>query len=130
MGYKNFQVPKTVYLPCSFVAMTLEEYKNAYGIDLVDELGLVIESGNSIAISTTKLVEYKLVLEPSGNASFPMVAPICDMLSTPQDEGVTNATLALFPLGTDNDVSWAFGLAIDKDSPCTLDNIMVMAIEI
>ena len=130
MGYKNFQVPKTIYLPCSPVAMTLEEYKNTYGIDLIDELGLAIEGGDTIVINGNKLVEYKIVIDTPYNASFPIVAPICDKSAIAQVEGVTPATLSLFPLATDNDVTWAFGLIIDKDSPCTINNIKVVALEI
>lgn len=36
MGYKNFQVPKTIYLPVPTLTITIQEYKNAYGIDLLD----------------------------------------------------------------------------------------------
>lgn len=131
MGYKNFQAPKTVYLPCSFVPMTLEEYKNAYGIDLVEELGITIIGDTTIDIGSHKLVEYKLVLDDeSHNFDFPRVAPICDKSAIAQVEGVTPATLSLFPLATDNDITWKFGLIIDKDDPCTLDNIIVCAMEI
>ena len=135
MGYKNFQVPKTIYLPISRADedLTLAQYKEKYGIDLKPFIILNGDSlGGSVDFKFPMNTEIKMVLiDDSYSTTIPAVGNITnvDMVDY-YVEGSTDGVTAVLYSTINESFGWGMNFAIKKETAFNIDNILVSEFEL
>lgn len=126
MGYPIFGKVKNIVLPCDTSdPLTLDQYKEKYGIDLKEFL--VVEN-NVIKFKADNSVIYIQTRNEQGaqavyGTSF--LCPVTSSLITAYESGQSSAKLMLGVYNNDEQDYCGIGLTIDKDDEYTLDNVKV-----
>ena len=128
MGYKNFQVTKELHLPIGDddQEITLEQYKEKYGIDLSKYLS--IES-NYIIFNTPFLEKLYLILMPRSQAyigSYGKVMTNLELIQIDEYEAGTKDAVSILGIYS-HDESGYFGIkfSLNKDDELDIKNIKV-----
>ena len=128
MGYKNFQVSKTVYLPLTHGDnLSISEYKKKYGIDLKEYF---VISENNIFFKNNINIELRLVLITDDNyIAVPCCNPIADVSRQSYVSGEASAILVIYPVVSVN-AEYGFELSVNYSDELTYENIKVSMTEI
>lgn len=132
MGYPNFGKVKTIVLPADHDEMTLEEYKQKYGIDIKSFLSISVSGGGDKGRISLVIPSNIFILINGDDLAKAYNAPqyggcqaITSIDNTDWDSGVSNAILILKG-------GHGVGLYItcNKDNELNFDNIRIQGNEI
>ena len=128
MGYKMPIVCKSVVLPITKGDnLTLDEYKEKYGIDLSD---YIILDEYFIVFKFPEMVEFKLAILSSNHGSFPCVGGITEVSEMEYDSEVQDATLTLIYSDSQHNYGWGIQFVIDENGAFSIENLKVKNYEL
>ena len=129
MSYPNFGKVKTIVLPCPDEPMSIEEYKNAYGIDL---RGMIVLKDNNIEFKND-ILESSLILLRQSRAvgDITPLVPVMGVYSAyTYESGVTPAdTKLLTRYNNEENGYYGIQLKINEDVEFKLDNLLIQTME-
>lgn len=109
--------------------LSLEEYKQKYGIDIKKLLDIQIDGDNIICLFQP-FNRYYIVDVSARGSIFPPTAMITLVGTQEYDEGSVDAYLMLAVEDINGDSGFGIFITCSKDSDLTLDNIKVKYFEI
>ena len=127
MAYKMPIVCKEIVLPFDYLKqerLTLQEYKDLYGIDLVELLNIKID-GDNIMVGIPQFTKILFCGIYFDNSSIPLVGYLDTISLTAHDSGNDDAVTSLHSTDAYGDVNVGFDLVIDKDDEMLIENIKV-----
>lgn len=126
MGYKNFQVPKDIYLPILFEGdgiYTLEKYKESYGIDLKeyiyldnDDMSIKLDFG---------FARLTVVSDSSFSVDTYKVIPVTIIEKTHYESGVADAVAIVGTYDSASEGNVGLKIYIPKDQDFAIENIRI-----
>lgn len=128
MGYKNFQVPKEVYLPITpNDDLTCDQYKEKYGIDI--KQFIEIREGDIVVNSPSFTKLYIVLCQHDEGFNFGGERKVVTELeSITESAYISGSSDGATVLGSYSNVESAFGgiaLCIDKSNDLLIDNVHI-----